>query len=230
MSSRHLNCSIPVIFAPVITNKNYYNLYIPMKRILSLLTVVLLVTSQYLYAQKSAEKLVVLPFRVVSDKVHEQGSYGKLKAYELEEGLMYQKAFYNALTADGRHISLEDVDVTNARLKAAGIDLAKACFMDKAVLCKLLKADGVISGMIHTEMADRKPAYSPINSPRVYSNNRNWKWINLQLFDSVNEDIIWEFEEGTPADKIMDSENASALNRFLAKKIYKKISHYVETL
>lgn len=190
-----------------------------MKRILSLLTVIIIFTTQYLHAQKTAEKIVVLPFRVST--MDAKDSYGQLKAFQRDEGLMYQKAFYNALTAEGRHISLEDVEVTNTRLKAAGIDLAKAYFMDKDVLCKLLKADGVITGTIQEESVNRRPAYAG-DKPR--------KYITLELFDSVTEDVIWKFEEGTLYDKMLDDDDASSLNRFLAKKIYKKISRYVETL
>ncbi len=190
-----------------------------MKRILSLLTVILIVTNQYIYAQKSTEKLVVLPFRVLT--MEAKDSYGQLKAFQRDEGLMYQKAFYNALTVEGCHISLEDVEVTNTRLKAAGIDLSKAYFMDKDVLCKLLKADGVITGTILEESPNRRPT-RPGDKPT--------KSITLELFDSVTDDIIWKFESGVFADKILDEDDASSLNRYLAKKIYKKISRYVETL
>ncbi|PWV55828.1 hypothetical protein [Chitinophaga sp. S165] len=190
-----------------------------MKRILSLLTVVILVTNQFLYAQKSTEKLVVLPFRVLAAEVKD--SYGQLKAYQRDEGLMYQKAFYNALTADGRHISLEDVEVTNTRLKAAGIDLSRAYFVDKDVLCKLLKADGVITGTITEDYATLRPT-RPGDKPH--------KWITLELYDSVTDDILWKFQDGTLANEMLDKDDASSLNRYLAKKIYKKISRYVETL
>jgi hypothetical protein len=203
-----------------------------MKRILSLLTVILLATNQYLHAQEATEKIVVLPFRVATTGLKEstQDGFQQLKAYELEQGLMFQKAFYNSLTEQGRHISLEDITTTNARLKAAGIELAKAYWMDKAVLCKLLKADFVITGMIQDAIVSSRAKIDSDLGGNNFSSDKNEKRVlTLQLYDNASGQVLWNFKEAGPIDNLLEEDHQS-IRRNLARKMYISIGRYVETL
>jgi hypothetical protein len=202
-----------------------------MKCIPSLLTVLLFV-SQYLHAQEPTEKIVVLPFRVSTTTLKEssQDGFQQLKAYELEQGLLFQKAFYNSLTVKGRHISLEDITATNARLKAAGIDLAKAYWMDKAVLCKLLKADAVITGMIQDAKVTSRARLDADLGGTHFSSDRNEKRvITMQLYDNATGEIFWNYKYSGILDHALEDDSQS-FRRELADKMYKQLSRYVETL
>lgn len=178
------------------------------------------------------KKIVVLPFRVATTglKQNSRDGFQQLKAYEMEQGLLMQQAFYNALTEEGHHLDLEDIAVTNAHLKAAGIELSKAYWMDKATLCKLLNANAVIAGTLQeAKISSRARLDADLGGSHFNSDRNEKRIVLLQLFEHTSGEMLVDLKHTGTLDAIL-SEDGKTLARGLTGKIYKQMSHYVPVL
>jgi len=191
------------------------------------LSLCLLLCLQTLHAQQYQHKTIaIIPFRVITfpSPPGEDTSFEQLKIYEREKALLLQQLMYNSLAGDSSSlaVSLQDYRVTDSLLRLARIDPRDAYWKDKTALCKYLKVDALVTGMLqHPKVSSRAKLEADVmakGKQRLTADRNPERKLILKVFDGPSGSLIWELTEIVLSHRIAD-----ASGRLLERSLYKKI-------
>jgi hypothetical protein len=191
------------------------------------LSLMLLFCLQTVTAQQYEHKAIaIIPFRVITMPVTpgQYTAFEQLRIYEREKALLLQQLMYNSLSTDSASlaVSIQDYRLTDSLLQLARIDPRDAYWKDKAALCKWLKVDAVVTGMLqHPKVSSRAKLEADVisgNRQRLTADRNPERKLILKIFDGISGNEIWQLTEIVLAHRITD---ASGLQ--LEKGLYRKI-------
>jgi hypothetical protein len=194
---------------------------------------ILLLCLQTLKAQQYQHKTIaIIPFRVITMPAApgDDTSFQQLRLYEREKALLLQQLMYNSLSEDSVNlaVTLQDYRVTDSLLRAANIDPRDAYWKDKAALCKWLKVDALVTGMLqHPKVSSRAKLEADVmakGKQRLTADRNPERKLILKIFDGTSGNEIWELTEIVLSHRIADPAG-QLLERGLYKKIRKQFPY-----
>ena len=192
-------------------------------------SLVLLLGLQPLFAQQYQHKTIaVIPFRVITMPTTpgQDTAFEQLRIYEREKALLLQQLMYNSLVSDSASlaVTVQDYRVTDSLLRLARIDPRDAYWKDKAALCKWLKVDALVTGMLqHPKVSSRARLEADVmaeGKSRLTADRNPERKLILKVFDGASGSQIWELTEIVLAHRITDA-SGLLFERGLYKKIRK---------
>jgi hypothetical protein len=170
--------------------------------------------------------IAIIPFRVITMPATpgQDTAFEQLRVYEREKALLMQQLIYNSLSADSASlaVSIQDYHITDSLLQLAHIDPRDAYWKDKSALCKWLKVDAVVTGMLqHPKVSSRAKLEADViasGHQRLTADRNPERKLILKIFDGASGSQVWQLTEIVLAHRIAD---ASGLQ--LEKGLYRKI-------
>lgn len=196
-------------------------------------SLILLLGLQRVIAQEYQHKTIaIIPFRVITMPAApgEDSSFQQLRVYEREKALLLQQLMYNSLSGDSSSlaVTVQDYRVTDSLLQLARIDPRDAYWKDKTVLCKWLKVDAVVTGMLqHPKVSSRAKLEADVvakGQQRLTADRNPERKLVIKIFDGGSGNEIWQLTEIVLAHRITDA-SGLLLERGLYKKIRKQFPY-----
>jgi len=190
-------------------------------------SLILLLCLQTLFAQQYQHKTIaIIPFRVITMPTApgEDTSFEQLRVYEREKAVLLQQLMYNSLSGDSASlaVNVQDYRLTDSLLRLARIDPRDAYWKDKTALCKYLKVDALVTGMLqHPKVSSRAKLEADVmakGKQRLTADRNPERKLVLKIFDGASGSQIWELTEIVLSHRITD-----ASGQLFEHSLYKKI-------
>ncbi len=156
------------------------------------------ITQDYHQHAKSHKKIAVLPYaNFYTGRIPKDFSIEDLIALQEEESVLFQRSLYFQLLEESRnhqkndiYVSIEDINITNAKLQEAGITIKDTWKKDPTELAEILGVDAVVKVDLHKDYFLTNEESAIINvATTVFSGviNRTTAGINTRRLGRTSE-------------------------------------------
>ncbi|RYF90459.1 MAG: hypothetical protein EOO03_03665 [Chitinophagaceae bacterium] len=173
-------------------------------------------------SKETVKTMAVLPFNVTINnrKLPKGTTQEMLRENEQKTGYAIQDKAYSWLLQRNKNytVTFQDIDRTNALLKAANISYNDLTQQDKGELCKILKVDGILSGKATLSKPMSEGAAVALGLLVGAWGSTNQTVTTLTIHD-VSSSLLWKYDyeaEGSVGSS--PSNLANALMRNASKK------------
>ncbi len=149
---------------------------------------------------KNEKTIAILPFQV-SLKLRPKDTANitkkTLKEKETEEGYTAQNAIETFLLKKNQHrkysVSFQDVGRTNGLLKSKGITPDSLATMEPEQICKVLGADGIITGKLVSTKPMSTGAAIAVDYFVGFGGKTNAGDCTIKIYDGAGRKLMWEY-------------------------------------
>lgn len=194
---------------------------------------ILLLLSLFAQAQQyDHHTIAILPFRIIGTPASpgNDSAFQQVREYENQQGILLQTGLFNSLQQDSARlaVTIQDYRITDSLLRRARIDPREAYWQDKTMICKWLKVDAVVTGILqHTKVSGRARLESDVvgkGQSKLTADRSPKRVLELKIFDGPENRELWHFSDDVLLQQLIDV-NTQQLNGSLYKHIRKQFPY-----